>query len=146
MQLKTLLLTTAAAISASAAPTANSVAADVPQWTIVSFTRTCDSNDTSCAYSYSIDTHTATATPCSYNITKNSDKPASQTDYNSIKCGVYTISSGWSGQFGPGNGFQTLAVTDGKLIAYPAYADKELVNGAAVQPDRSYPAQNLPAL
>ncbi|MCJ1275197.1 hypothetical protein MMC21_002998, partial [Puttea exsequens] len=85
--------------------------ASTPQWTVVSFKRTCNPPDSSCAYSYSIDTHISAATPCSYTATGS---PASRASYNNVKCGGYTISSSWSGQFGAGNGFQTLAVTNGK--------------------------------
>lgn len=146
MHFKPLLLAAMAALPAMTAPAPAStevsmMAATVPQWTIKSFVRTCDNANTSCKYSYSIDTHIAPVTPCSYTVTGN---PASRVSYNNIKCGAYTISSAWSGQFGENNGFQTLAVTDGKVIIYPAYSDRQLVNGQVVSPDQSYTPQNLP--
>lgn len=144
MHLQTLLVAAmAAALPVLSAPATEKsmMATTAPQWMIKSFVRTCNSANTSCNYSYSIDTHTASATPCAYTISGN---PASRASYNNIKCGPYTISSGWSGQFGENNGFQTLAVTNGQVIVYPAYSDKQLVNGQVVTPDQSYAPQNLP--
>ena len=119
-----------------------SAMAEVPQWTIKSFTRTCNAGDTSCTVSFGIDTHTTPVTSCSYTVTGS---PASQTSTNGITCGPYTISSGWSGVFGPGNGFTTWSVADWskRLITWPAYADHELANGVAVSPDKSYAPQTL---
>ncbi|KAL8830140.1 MAG: hypothetical protein Q9191_001601 [Dirinaria sp. TL-2023a] len=147
MHLRALLLAAVSAAlpsSSLATPLEKSMMASssTPQWTIESFKRTCNAADTSCAYSYSIDTHTAPATPCSYTVTGN---PAARASYGNIQCGVYTVSSSWSGQFGAGKGFQTLAVTDGKLIVYPAYTDAQLVNGQTVSPDQSYTPQNVPS-
>lgn len=145
MHFQTLLLAAISALPALSAPAPaadkSMVAAATPQWTIKSFVRTCNTANTSCKYSYTIDTHVGTPTPCTYTATGN---PASRASYNNVKCGAYTISSSWSGQFGDGNGFQTLAVTNGKVIVYPAYTDKQLVNGKVVSPDQSYAPQNLP--
>ena len=145
MQLQTLLVAALAAVPAFSAPAPaadkSMMAAADAEWTITSFVRTCNSDNTSCDYSFSIDTHTAAATPCSYTVTGDT---ASRASYSGEKCGAYTISSNWSGQFGVENGFQTLAVTDNQLIIYPAYTDKQLVNGQVVVPDQSYAPQNLP--
>lgn len=144
MHFQTLFIAALSALPALSAPAPaadKSMMAATTQWTIQSFVRTCNSANTSCKYAYSIDPHTGTVTPCSYTATGN---PASRASYNNVKCGAYTISSGWSGQFGAGNGFQTLAITDGKVIVYPAYTDKQLVNGQVVSPDQSYAPQNLP--
>ncbi|AEO69778.1 5ae6ead1-aae3-41a2-9ce8-1359dbdce9cb [Thermothielavioides terrestris] len=138
----------AAAGSTLAAPALNtrseavSAMATVPEWIIRSFTRTCNADDTSCTVSFGVDTQTAPVTNCSYTVT---GAPASQTSTNGISCGPYTISSSWSGQFGPGNGFTTWSVVDWsqRLIVWPAYSDKELVNGVAVTPDKSYAPQTL---
>jgi hypothetical protein len=119
-------------------PLPSPIPAPVPagQWTITAFTRSCDAGDTVCSYSFGIDTHAGPVTPCAYQITGT---PASRADYNGVRCGVYWVSSGWSGFFGPGNGFQTLSVKDTKSLIFPAYADAELINGVAVTPDKSYP-------
>ncbi|KAK4149345.1 hypothetical protein C8A00DRAFT_47022 [Chaetomidium leptoderma] len=138
----------AAASTAVAAPAidtradAVSAMADVPQWKINSFTRTCNKNDTSCIVSFAVDTQAAVATACTYTVT---GAPASQASTSGISCGPYTISSGWSGQFGPENGFTTWSVVDfsKRQIVWPAYTDRELVNGKAVTPNKSYAPQTL---
>ncbi|KAK4039661.1 hypothetical protein C8A01DRAFT_46918 [Parachaetomium inaequale] len=149
MQFNTVFLgLVAAASSAMAAPTldtrsgAVSAMAEVPQWTIKSFTRTCNADDTSCDVTFGVDTQTAPVTNCSYTVTGS---PASRASTNGIACGPYTISSGWSGQFGVENGFTTWSVVDWskRLITWPAYNDRELVNGQAVTPDKSYAPQTL---
>ncbi|AEO57208.1 hypothetical protein MYCTH_2314963 [Thermothelomyces thermophilus ATCC 42464] len=145
MQYSTLLIgLLAAASSAFAAPAPNtrseavSAMADVPQWIIRSFTRTCNDDDTSCEISFGVDTQIAPVTECSYNVTGN---PASQTSTNGITCGPYTISSGWDPL-----GFTTWSVVDWSkhLIVWPAYSDAELVNGQPVTPDKSFAPQALP--
>ncbi|KAI4174436.1 MAG: hypothetical protein LQ343_002373 [Gyalolechia ehrenbergii] len=145
MHFSPILLSALAAIPSLAAPgpasSLSMMAAAAPQWTIKSFLRTCNAANTSCTYSYSIDTHAGAATPCTYTVTGN---PAARASYNNVQCGTFTISSNWSGQFGPDNGFQTLAVVQGRTIVYPAYTDKQLVNGQVVSPDQSYAPQNLP--
>jgi hypothetical protein len=149
MHFNTVLLgLVAAASSTFAAPTVDtraesvSAMAEVPQWIVKSFTRTCNAGDTSCTVTFGIDTQTAPVTSCSYTVT---GAPASQASTNGITCGPYTISSGWSGVFGPGNGFTTWSVVDWskRLITWPSYADHELVNGQAVTPNKSYAPQTL---
>ncbi|KAI4215219.1 MAG: hypothetical protein LQ349_009170, partial [Xanthoria aureola] len=145
MQLSTILLMAVAAIPSFATPASASslsmMASDAPLWTIKSFLRTCNAPDTSCAYSFSIDTYSSTATPCTYTVTGSL---ASRAAYNSVQCGPFVVSSTWSGQFGPNEGFQTLAVVQGKTIIYPAYLDRQLVSGQVVSPDQSYAPQSLP--
>ncbi|KAL8782462.1 MAG: hypothetical protein Q9213_005356 [Squamulea squamosa] len=147
MHFSTVFLTALAAIPAlclcAPAPAGEKsmMAAATPQWTFKSFVRICNAANTSCNYSYTIDTHVGAATPCTYIVSGN---PAARASYNNVKCGAFTISSNWSGQFGPNNGFQTLAVVNGRTIAYPAYTDQQLINGNVVSPDQSYTPQNLP--
>ncbi|EKG09800.1 hypothetical protein MPH_13123 [Macrophomina phaseolina MS6] len=146
MQFTTLFLGALAAASSAVAAPANLEAklmtAVASQWTITDFTRTCNQADTSCHISFGINRNDGSAVQkCAYDVT---GQPASRTDYNSVACGPYTISSGWSGQFGPDAGFTTLAVTDKKQIIYPAYTDKQLASGQAVKPDQSYAPQALP--
>ena len=148
MKLSATILAAASIFSATTlaapAPAVNMMATSTPQWTFESVKRTCGPLGKKCTWSFTIDEHTGTPTPCSFVVTGN---PASQANSVGNVCGVYTISSGWSGQFGAGNGFTTLAVVNNKekLIAYPAYTDKELANGKIVSPDRSYTAQKLPS-
>ncbi|KAL8400835.1 hypothetical protein RB594_001019 [Gaeumannomyces avenae] len=113
------------AAAASAAPVpeeAQSMVAAVPQWTIANFKRTCNGADTSCTVEFAVDTHLAAPTPCSY-----------------------VVSSGWDGSWGEGNGFTTWAVVDfgNRLIVWPAYTDKQLVNGQVVKPDLSFQPQSI---
>ncbi|KAI0004382.1 small secreted protein [Xylariaceae sp. FL0662B] len=142
MQFTTTVLAAILSATALAAPTpaaeVKSAMADAPQWTIESMKRECNTEDTSCTWSFGINTHLAPATPCSFTITGS---PASRTDSTGNICGDYTVSTGWSGQFGEGNGFTTLSVIDwGKrLITWPAYTDKQLANGVVVTPDLSFP-------
>ncbi|KAI1087134.1 small secreted protein [Rostrohypoxylon terebratum] len=141
MKFTTTAITSLLAAVALAAPTPSpevkSAMADVDQWTIESMQRVCDAADTSCTWSFRVNTHVGDATPCSFTV---KGSPASQTDSSGNICGPYTVGSGWSGQFGPGNGFTTLSVVDyaAKLIVWPAYTDNQLANGAVVTPDLSY--------
>lgn len=107
--------------------------------------RTCNNDDSSCAWSFTINAGGAKQA-CSYNVKKDGKTPASRSPQKGVNCGDYTVTSGWSGQFGPGNGFTTLSVVNNpkKLIAWPAYTGKQLVNGKVVTPDQSYPVQHLP--
>jgi hypothetical protein len=125
----------AAATSVSAAPTVHARAAD---WTITNFKRTCNNANTSCTVSFGIDTHVAPVTACTYTVTGAA--PVSRAAAGPVTCGAYTVTSGWSDQFGADAGFTTWSVADWskKLIAYPSYADRDVVNGAVVKPDRSF--------
>ncbi|KAM3417424.1 hypothetical protein BST61_g5670 [Cercospora zeina] len=138
------LLTAASASLASPVPdqAQNMMATSTPNWTIEKFTRTCNTDDTLCNYTFGINLNNGQpATGCNYNA---SGKPASRATYQNVQCGDFRIGSTWSGQFGEGEGFQTLSVVKDRQIIYPAYTDKQLVNGATVQPDQSYTPQNLP--
>ena len=142
-----MLFAAAVTAGAMAAPApvpaeAKSMMANVAEWTIEGMVRTCNSADTSCNWSFNIDTHTANPTACHYTVTGS---PASQAPEKGVQCGVFTVTSGWSGQFGPGNGFTTLSVINygAKLITWPAYTDKQLGNGAVVTPNQSYAPATL---
>ncbi|KAI1278217.1 hypothetical protein F5Y07DRAFT_69035 [Xylaria sp. FL0933] len=131
--------TIAAILSASsvfAAPVA------IPNWTMTGLKRVCNTADTSCTWSFGIQTNTgAAATPCSFVITGT---PASHSDLTAMKtCGTFGVTAGWSGQFGPG--FTTLAVHNNAngQIAWPAYTDAELAGGKAVTPDKSWSVTQL---
>ncbi|GKT49670.1 uncharacterized protein ColSpa_09851 [Colletotrichum spaethianum] len=146
MQITNILFSAlAAAAAVSGSPVAkrevkSMMAAGVVEWTIESFVRTCNAENTSCDYSFTIDTHITAPTACKFTTTGS---PASRAASNA-KCGAYTVTSGWSGQFGEDAGFTTFSVTDQKLIVWPAYTDKQLVNGQVVSPDQAYAPQNLP--
>ena len=115
------------------------ISAAATQWTLQAFTRTCNAADTSCKYSFTINPRDSTLTICSYLI--HASKQASHASYSNIKCGKFVISSSWSGQFGPGNGFQTLGVVRNRY-AFPltlCYLEK-LNDWQEIQPN------NLPWL
>ncbi|KAI9654035.1 MAG: hypothetical protein M1831_005552 [Alyxoria varia] len=135
MQFTTILLaaglSASSALAAPAGVTTNMMATG--QWTMENFRRTCGPLGQACTYTYNINSHNGPATPCKYEIRVAKD--AARAPYNNIKCGAYTISSGWSGQFGPENGFQTLAVVKDRQIIYPAYTDKQLAGGKIVAPN-----------
>lgn len=83
-------------------------------WTIQSFTRTCDDAANKCAYSFHINTNDGSApTACAYDVIAPPGSKAETQSYNSVACGAFMIGSTWSGQFGPGQGFQTLSVVTG---------------------------------
>ena len=133
---------------AAPAPAAGSVsmmAADVPQWTIENMKRVCNAQDTSCVWSFGIQNNRgAGAVPCSFTI-QSGAKPASQTDGAGFKCGIFTVSEGYSDQFGKDNAFITLSVAnfETRLITYPAYTAKELAGGNVVSPNKSYQPQKF---
>ncbi|KAJ5779491.1 hypothetical protein N7457_007211 [Penicillium paradoxum] len=146
MQLTQLLLATGLfASSAFAAPTASSksMMAASPQWTIQNTKRVCNTEDTSCTWTFGIYPGAGDATACKY-VVKGS--PASQSDGGPVNCGEFTVTSGWSGQFGEGNGFTTLSVVknDVRQIIWPAYTDNQVAEGKVVQPDQSYAPVTLP--
>ncbi|KAI6784889.1 uncharacterized protein J7T54_007983 [Emericellopsis cladophorae] len=147
-------LTTLLASGAMAAPadvdargvaTVSMTAAAV--WTIEGMKRSCDKPDNKCAWSFTINNNAGSKQGCSYTVKRQgSHTPASRSPQTGVDCGVYTVTSGWSGQFGEGNGFTTLSVVNNKdrTIAWPAYTDKQLKGGKVVSPNQSYPVQNLP--
>jgi hypothetical protein len=147
MQFTTLLVSALLSATGLAAPSqpraaAISMMAEATTWTITGLSRVCNAADTSCTWSFGINNGSAT-TPCTEVVTGS---PASQTNGGPATCGAYTVTSGWSGQFGAGNGFTTFAVVDYAtgLIVYPAYTDKQVASGALVTPDQSYTPQALP--
>ncbi|KAK3934770.1 hypothetical protein QBC46DRAFT_398985 [Diplogelasinospora grovesii] len=122
-----------------------SMMADTAEWTIVQMQRVCNTADTRCDWSFAVDTHAAPATACAFSVANSGTTPASQSNGGPATCGPYTVTTGWSGQFGLGNGFTTLAVVDyaNKEIVYPAYTDAQLYGGVVVSPDQSYAPYNL---
>ncbi|KAL4918338.1 hypothetical protein BDW62DRAFT_181760 [Aspergillus aurantiobrunneus] len=140
-----------AALSISAAPALAAPAPTGPsksmmvtntQWTIESLQRDCNEDDTSCTWTFGINPG-ADTTDCTYVV---EGSPASQANGGPVDCGVYTITSGWSDQFGPDNGFTTLSVVnrDTRQIVWPAYTDRQVAGGEVVVPDQSYTPQVLP--
>ncbi|KAJ5864170.1 uncharacterized protein N7529_006086 [Penicillium soppii] len=145
MQLTQLLLATGlVASSAFAAPVAEtkSMMAATPQWTIQNAKLVCNAANTACNWTFGIYPGSGAATACTVPLNGNT---ASHTNGGPVTCGGYTVTSGWSGYFGEGNGFTTLSVVDNKSrqIIWPAYTDKQVAGGAVVKPDQSYAPVNI---
>ncbi|EMR66811.1 hypothetical protein MGN70_010861 [Eutypa lata] len=141
MQFSSAFITAILSATALATPVpaaeSKSMMAAAPEWTIAGLKRTCNAADDSCAWTFSVNTHLAAATPCSFTV---KGKGASKTNISGQKCGPYTVGTGYDGKTFPGNGFTVLSVVDytKKLIVWPGYTDVELVNGKVVSPDKSY--------
>ena len=121
---------------------ASAAAAGGKPWTIQGFTRNCNSADTTCSYRYTINPNDGSPVGvCSYSVT---GKPASRASASGNRCGAFTVSQAWSGQFGEKSGFTTFSVVRGRQIIWPAYSDVRLKNTVPVKPDQSYAPQNLP--
>jgi hypothetical protein len=141
------VLTTLMAGSAIAAP---APAAEVKSmsaqttWTIENMKRVCNSADTGCTWTFVVNAGSAGKNSCNFTVVKTGNTPASRVPNTGSKCGPYTITSGWSGQFA--EGFTTLSVVNQskKQIAWPAYTDGQLKGNKVVKPDQSYPVQALP--
>ncbi|KAJ5995415.1 hypothetical protein N7481_002392 [Penicillium waksmanii] len=146
MQITQVLFSTlvaASAVMAAPAETSKNMMAASPQWTIRNLKRVCNGADTSCTWNFGIQVGTAATKSCTY-VVKGAT--ASERNGGPSACGVYTITSGWSGQFGPDNGFTTLSVVnnDSRQIVWPAYTDKQLDGGKVVKPDQAYSPAALP--
>lgn len=146
MQITQFLLTTifaSAAVLAAPTSVAGVSKRDASsQWTIESLQRICNSDNTSCTWTFGIDIGSGDVTPCTYVVTADN---ASEANGGPSTCGDFTITSGWSGQFGEGNGFTTLSVVDNETheIIWPAYSDAQLSGGQVVTPDQSYTPTSL---
>ncbi|KAG6359719.1 hypothetical protein INS49_010771 [Diaporthe citri] len=146
MQFTTVFLSALAAVGSMAAPLepraeAVSMMAQATTWTITNFKRAVNADNTVTTWTFGIN-NGQTTTPCTEEV-----KGAKSSTLNGgpATCGPYTVTSGWSDQFGPGNEFTTFAVVDyaAKLIVYPAYTDKEVASGNVVTPDKSYTPSKL---
>ncbi|KAK5632618.1 hypothetical protein RRF57_008332 [Xylaria bambusicola] len=116
-------------------------------WTLEKLVRVCDAADDSCTWTFDINTNEGVAaTKCTYTVAATKTQPASQSNGGPVMCGVFTITSGWSGQFGPDQGFTVISVVDyaKKLIVYAGYTDAMTTNGTTVDPDLTFPVQFLP--
>ncbi|KAI0390053.1 surface protein 1 [Xylariaceae sp. FL0594] len=146
MQLSIRTLSTLLAASSTVLGRALSTSADT-EWTLRSLSRKCDTADSTCTWVFGIDTGNTTIQNCTYVVKASTSPPApaSQANGGPVTCGIYTVTSGWSGQFGSGKGFTVLSVVDyaKKLIVYAGYTDISVASGATVEPDLSFPVQTL---
>lgn len=147
------VLTLASTALSAPAPTTQPTDASItsrgaarPWWKILDYKRTCTGkrgSETSCTTTFAIDTLLDKRPfPCTVTTTGKAGAPATQASFSGVSCGPsgkYTLSSGWSGQFGAGNGFSTVSIVDNKekVIVYAGYADSEVpFDGSAVRPDK----------
>ncbi|OAA41063.1 hypothetical protein NOR_05645 [Metarhizium rileyi] len=140
------LFAASSVVAAPAQPEKSMMTTGVPEWTIESAQRKCNKENTQCNWTFKINPKIYSKTPVNFVVKKSGSSPASQSNGGAQRFGDYTITSGWSGQFGEGRGFTTFAVVDNKnrRITYPSYSDAEVANGKVVSPDKSYAPQNLP--
>ncbi|KAI1655745.1 hypothetical protein F4813DRAFT_391320 [Daldinia decipiens] len=143
MQISALLSIVAFSAAALAQPL--SMAANAAQWTITGLSRAVDAADTSSDWTFGID-NGAGVTAVKYTVKSAGGAPATRSNGGPVTVGDFTITSGWSGQFGDDKGFTTFSVVDNakRQIVYPSYTDAQLKSGQVVTPDQSYPVQNLP--
>ncbi|KAL4803946.1 hypothetical protein BDV18DRAFT_162356 [Aspergillus unguis] len=144
MQLSNTLLLAVLGLTSStlAAPAAAKSMMTNTSWTITSLKRVCNKADTSCTWTFGIDNGSSNQA-CTLKV---QGEAASEANGGPATCGPYTVTSGWSDQFGADNGFTTLSVVDNKSkqIVWPAYTDKQLDGGKVVTPDQSYTPSVLP--
>ncbi|KAI1179874.1 surface protein 1 [Nemania sp. FL0916] len=119
------------------------------QWTLNALSRACDAADTSCTWKFGINTNTAgvNATACTLVVKGTTAVPkASEANGGPSQCGAFQITSGWSGQFGPGEGFTVISVveTATQKIIYGGYKDTQVQDGKVVDPDLSFTVQQVP--
>ncbi|RCI12727.1 hypothetical protein L249_0504 [Ophiocordyceps polyrhachis-furcata BCC 54312] len=141
----TLIASILAASTAMAAPAAKSMMVPDPNWTIEHMQRICTKEGSQCTWTFAINTHLARSTDCKLVVGASNGVRAMRAKGGPVKCGDYTVTSGWSDQFGADNGFTVLSVVDDKkrLIVWPSYTDRQVEKGEVVQPDQSYSAQRI---
>lgn len=139
------IMATLAATAALAAPAALN-ARDLGNWSFNGVTRSC--TDQQCHWYFEIGAGLPNGgpsfvQPCDYYVNAASGKIAARSNGGPANCGDFTLTSGWSNQFGDDHGFTTLSVVYNPLrqIAFPAYSDDELADGKA--DDKTYPVQQL---
>jgi hypothetical protein len=121
-----------------------------PEWLITGLSRVCTPENTECTWTFGIQSNPAdpaSNTPCTHKTVAGPGYPASQHPGTGPSfCGPYTVTSGWSGQFGPNAGFTTLAVSNPSTasIAYPSYPDAAVAAGTVV-PDALTAVSPIPA-
>ncbi|KAF5531704.1 small secreted protein [Fusarium mexicanum] len=146
MKFSAAVFTLLAATGVTAAPAADSVSmmASTAQWTIRDAKRYCRSDDSICNWKFGIDTGNGKPYECRYNV--KGPGASKKRSAGPSTCGDFTITSGWSDQFGANNGFTTLSVVSKskRQIIWPAYTDKQLAGAKIVKPDQSYAPASLP--
>ncbi|KAF5620241.1 small secreted protein [Fusarium sp. NRRL 52700] len=146
MKFSAAVFTLFAATGVTAAPAAESVnmMASTAQWTMRDAKRYCRSDDSICNWKFGIDTGDGKPYECRYDV--KGPGASKKRSAGPSTCGDFTITSGWSDQFGADNGFTTLSVVSQskRQIIWPAYTDKQLAGAKIVKPDQSYTPASLP--
>lgn len=104
-------------------------------WTIRDTSRACAGDYSSCTWSFTIDNNMGDQTGCTFVTYAHDGQGADRASGGPSDCGVYQgITSGWSGQFGDGNGFTTFAAKryDHNVIGFFSFTDAEVANGQHV--------------
>lgn len=121
MKLSTLLLAGSVLATASA-----------EDWSLEHLIRWCYFDNRLCLWEFSINTGVGTPSFCMHAVASTGAKLANEHDGCPTDCGDFRVTSGWSGQFGPGEGFTTLSVinTAQAKVAFFSYKDTEVESGA----------------
>ncbi|KEY71774.1 hypothetical protein S7711_06529 [Stachybotrys chartarum IBT 7711] len=119
------------------------------EWTIESLSRTCNEEDTSCTWTFSINTHADGVEPTDvvYVVNATASAPASRAIGGPSSHGIFTVTSTWSDYFGIEDAWTTMSVIDYErgVLVYPAYLDTQLAGGEVVEPDQTYVVESIPA-
>ncbi|CAI6088517.1 unnamed protein product [Clonostachys chloroleuca] len=119
------------------------------EWTIESMQRVCNDNDTSCTWTFRVNTHAEGIKPTSveYIVKSTNNTTASRSIGGPSKFGIFTVTSTWRDYFGLEGAWTTLSVIDygRRLLVYPAYTDKQVEDGDVVKPDQVYVPENVPS-
>ncbi|CAH0003457.1 unnamed protein product [Clonostachys byssicola] len=119
------------------------------EWTIESMKRVCNDNDTSCTWTFRINTHAEGIKPTAveYIVESANNTTASRSIGGPSKFGIFTVTSTWRDYFGLEGAWTTLSVIDygRKVLVYPAYTDKQVQGGEVVKPDQVYVPENVPS-
>ncbi|KAF4981734.1 hypothetical protein FZEAL_2536 [Fusarium zealandicum] len=136
------LFSATGAMAAPAASDAVSMMAAAPQWTVKDLKRYCRADNSICNWKFGIDIGSGAVTECRYDI---KGPNASKKNGGPSKCGDFTITSGWSNQFGDDAAFTTVSIVSSKKqIIYASYTDKQLAGAKIVKPDQKYAPAALP--
>lgn len=120
----TLFAAVMAATTVSAAPVADSkVQARDPDWLFQGMKRTCDDQDTSCTWEFTINNQIDAPVGCTLVVNASGGSPASQSPGGPVNCGDFTTTSGWDPK-----GFTVVTTYSHShdLITYPSWDDNEI--------------------
>lgn len=145
MHLPTLFTLAAVAL----ATPARSMPLAAEEWTIASLKRVCNEQDTTCTWTFHVDTHAEDVEPTAveYVVNGTDSTAASHAIGGPQKFGIFTVTSTWTDYFGFQEAWTTLSVIDYArgVLVYPAYKDTVLAGEEVVVPDQTYVPEAIPA-